>query len=108
MPDEPDPVTCDGPVFCDSLPPTCPEGTLPGIQNGCWTGTCIPLDECGGPPPACESLGSEEECVSRADCTAVYDGFGCTCYPDGTCTCEELVYTHCETGGFIDPDPMPL
>ena len=112
VPDDPGPITCDGPVFCDSLPPGCPPNSVPGIQNGCWSGTCIPVEECDDPPPppSCESLGTEEECIARPDCVPAYDGFGCTCYPDGTCSCAEWVYNHCETGGGggIDPDPMPL
>jgi len=42
-----DPGACTGDVLCDSLPPACPTGTLPGIRNGCWTGYCIPEWQCG-------------------------------------------------------------
>jgi hypothetical protein len=53
----PDPGTCDGEVLCDSLPPTCPQGTTPGISNGCWSGYCIPLDDCGpSDPGSCDGL----------------------------------------------------
>ncbi len=67
VPDGMDPGTCTGDVFCDSLPPSCPADSTPGIRNGCWTGYCIPLSACGPsdpgscyepalcdvPPPAC-------------------------------------------------------
>ena len=33
-----------------SAPPDCPNGTTPGVANGCWTGACIPLDVCEQPP----------------------------------------------------------
>lgn len=36
---------CDGPVYCDALPPECPEGQVPSIQNGCW-GECVPFEAC--------------------------------------------------------------
>lgn len=47
-------------------------------------------------PVACETLATEAACTDRPDCTPVYDGDQCTCYPDG-CDCEILTYTHCET-----------
>ncbi|MCB9561340.1 MAG: hypothetical protein H6708_13110 [Kofleriaceae bacterium] len=152
VPDTMNPGECDGAVYCDSLPPQCPGGTVPGVLNGCWTGFCIPEadcgprdpGECGGPvacgvpPPSCpagtepgvangcwtgycipdwacgstqtcEAVGSEAECASRADCTPVYEGYGCTCYPDGSCQCDEWNYARCETGGIMPPpEPQPL
>jgi hypothetical protein len=145
--DVPDPGTCEGDVWCDSLPPTCPAGTTPGILNGCWSGYCIPLTDCGPGEPGscygevlcdmatpacpegttpgvldgcytgycipiwqcetqvvCEALG-EADCVARPDCAPVYSGYGCTCDPDGTCTCEDWVYERCEAGGG---EPVPL
>jgi hypothetical protein len=147
----PDPGTCDGEVWCDAMPPTCPDGTVPGISNGCWSGYCIPVEDCGPNDPGscygdvtcdmatpacpasatpgirngcytgyciplsacdqtatCESL-DEAGCSARQDCTPVYNGGGCTCYPDGTCSCDEWQFDHCETGGVVmPPDPMPL
>lgn len=101
------PGTCDGEVLCDSLPPACPDGTVPGIANGCWTGYCIPVEDCGT-AVACETLATEAECASRADCVPVYQGYGCTCYPDSSCTCEIWEYQRCETGGgVVEPMPPP-
>lgn len=54
---EPAPTpSCYGDVLCDSLPPDCPAGTVPGIQGDCWSGTCIAYDQCDPPldPGACE------------------------------------------------------
>ncbi len=44
--DSPAQGTCDGTVVCDVPPPDCPVDTLPGIQNGCYTGFCIPVTAC--------------------------------------------------------------
>jgi hypothetical protein len=38
--------TCDAPVSCRSLPPSCPANTTPGVASGCWTGSCIPNALC--------------------------------------------------------------
>ena len=120
---------CDGPG-CDPIcEPTCvPDAPGCGEGNECppdshcetWCtggGDCTPDGECppkecwsecvpdGPDPEVCEALGSEAECAARPDCTAVYDGFGCTCYPDGSCTCEEWVYDHCEGAEDV---PVPF
>jgi hypothetical protein len=102
---EPDPGTCYGDVFCDALPPECPEGTTPGIANGCYTGLCIALADCEQPPqPACEEIMGEEECYSRLDCSATYVGVNCTCQggqpcrcsaEDSSCTCERFDFAGC-------------
>ncbi len=84
---------CWGEVNCRSLPPECPTDTTPGIANGCWTGGCIPLDECEGAPPACSTLGSEMGCVGRTDCTPYYRGEDCACSGDD-CSCT-WVFDHC-------------
>jgi hypothetical protein len=49
-------VTCYGEVLCDALPPTCPEGTVPGRRDGCWSYTCVPIDQCMDFPP-CDDCG---------------------------------------------------
>lgn len=87
------PGSCTGQVICAMPPPACPTGTSPGIGNGCWTGYCIPNSQC--PLPACSTLTSESSCVSRSDCTPVYDGSDCTCYPSH-CECKVLTYERCE------------
>ena len=44
------PGTCYGRVVCLRPPPACPAQTVPGVANGCYTGTCIPLDVCEPSP----------------------------------------------------------
>jgi hypothetical protein len=46
-----DETTCWGEVTCRAAPPECPPGSTPEIRNGCYTGDCIPLDEC---EPVCD------------------------------------------------------
>jgi hypothetical protein len=71
------------------------------VKNGCWSGYCIPQHEC--PIAACETLSDEMSCIARGDCTAVYEGTDCTCYPNG-CSCENLTFDRCESVLM----PLPL
>jgi hypothetical protein len=106
--------SCYGDVYCDSLPPECPEGSLPGIANGCWTGECIPIELCERPPLICENITDEVTCVSRTDCAPIYVGVDCTC-PDGSepmgdpaesgCTCADWIFQSCTTG-FDQVEPF--
>src|SRR5688500_2362911 len=114
----------EGPLSCAGT--TCPQGThcdehcdAPGVckpvgvsdTNSCTAIDCGPGTECvevcsGGNPSicegkcvattACEVLATEAACSSRADCTPVYQGEDCTCYP-GYCECNILTYERCET-----------
>lgn len=53
-----------GPVFCDMTPPACPSGTQPGQDGFCWTGYCIPENECAAP-------GNPGDCFADALCDIV-------------------------------------
>jgi hypothetical protein len=77
----------------------CGDDATPGIEAGCWTGACIPLEECGEPPPppACAELDSEQSCVSRTDCDALYEGIDCECTGD-MCECAEWIFDQCVAG----------
>jgi hypothetical protein len=104
-----DPGSCTGDITCpDVPPPACPQDTVPGIRNGCYTGYCIPQSSCGTTQVPCDQLTTEADCTARMDCTPIYSGTGCTCYPDGTCTCDAWTFDRCETGGVVAPPPMPL
>jgi hypothetical protein len=89
-----DPGNCYEAVTCDIAPPECPEGTTPGIRNGCYTGYCIPLEECEA-APACADIPAEASCIARTDCTPIYRGENCTC-EDTVCTCETWIYASCQ------------
>ena len=88
-----DPGDCYDTVTCNLVAPACPDGTLPGIVNGCWSGYCIPTAECE--TPACTSLTTEAACLARNDCEGVYAGSNCTCDMNG-CTCTSETFESCE------------
>jgi hypothetical protein len=104
-----DPGECTGDVFCDSLPPTCPAGTTPGIRNGCWTGYCIPLSDCGAPPPpACEAIVDEMACIAaQPACLPIYTG---TCWMDpmGQWHCTDTSFVRCDVNPSVPPQPLPF
>lgn len=80
---------------CDTMPPSAAEG-------GCFPGQC---EASCVPTTACEMLTTEGACDARSDCTSVYSGDDCTCYPGGYCECAILTWDHCESLGVV---PMPL
>jgi len=94
-----EPRDCSGLVACDSLPPACPEGTLPEVGpggNNCWTGACIPVEACD-PLPGCEYCGEGEACVETI--TQQGTTYGCRALPEecmGTATCECMPADTCE------------
>jgi len=105
VPDDIDKGTCVGMVACDSIPPKCPADSVPGILNGCWSGYCIPLSECET-TATCDEVTNEFSCISRADCSPIYEGINCTCDGDGTggdgesfvpCTCESWEFKSCDS-----------
>lgn len=80
VPNQQDPGSCYGDTFCDGLPPNCPDGTLPGIIDGCWSGYCIPQNACE-PAPSCQSVANEATCINRQDCLPLY----VACEPNENC-----------------------
>ncbi len=90
-----DPGSCVGEVACDALPPACPEGTIAGRRDACWTGYCIPLAQCDA-VPACSDL-DEPMCIGRSDCSPVYEGQNCSCM-GGACTCQSWLFETCDAG----------
>ncbi len=84
---------------CDST--TCPPGSecvqkCDGMDpNNPGCGVCTISCEPTG--SACEAIPSESACAARHDCTPVYEGTDCTCYPNGPCECQILTYERCES-----------
>lgn len=95
---------CQAEVLCDEAAPACPEGSNPGIVNGCWNGECIADEACpDGAPVTCEDHATEAECIADESCDAVYRGINCTsptgasCTSgDANCTCESFAFNSCE------------
>ncbi len=100
VPVNPDPGSCTGNLYCFAMPPACPANTVAGIADGCWTGYCIPSNECGPnnpgtcggndaicavPPPSCPT---GTVAGQRNGCWSGY------CIPESQCnagvTCESL------------------
>ena len=87
IPNAAEPGACYGDAG-DCISPNCPEGTMAGIKDGCYTGYCIPVAACES-APACESITNEAGCVGRVDCAPFYiqcDGPDC-----------ELEFAYCGT-----------
>jgi hypothetical protein len=101
-PVEPDQATCQGEVLCDEAPPTCPEGTNPGIVNGCYNGECIADADCPDGAPIYCSDHNEAACLADDTCETIYRGLNCT-DPNGlpcteeeaNCECESFVFYEC-------------
>ncbi len=94
--DVPDPGECTGEVLCDIIEPNCPANTTPGIKDGCYTGYCIPLDECAA-LANCSTL-AEDSCVARSDCEGLYQGVDCVCEGD-VCSCASWLFEGCDASG---------
>ena len=84
-------VHCGGEVFCDALPPDCPPGTLPGVDElqTCWTGACVPVISCWW-VTGCDLCPESFICV---DHPSVF-GSNWTCLPRPA-ACEDEVDCEC-------------
>ena len=56
-------------ALCDALPPSCPDGFVPGIANGCYEG-CVPRSDCCTP-----------RCDAGQYCDVCWTGY--SCIPEG-------------------------
>lgn len=58
-------LDCDASkVICKSLPPDCPDGQLPGVNDTCWSGSCVPIDHCNA-VPTCDLCPADTMCVQK-------------------------------------------
>lgn len=100
--------SCGGTVAqtCTAAVPSCGEGQVATISNGCYSGQCEAITACSA-TPACSSLQHQDDCSARAaDCTTVSEGHNCT-KPDGSacsagdtnCQCQSFTYQSCEAKG---------
>jgi len=95
------PGSCTGTVTCAVATPACPSGTVPGIDNGCYTGFCIPTWACGpGDPGTCwTGIGSitcnsaPPACPSDTDPGVINGCWSGYCIPQSACplpACDSL------------------
>src|SRR5690606_21565469 len=92
---------CAGEVTCNLGRPTCPEGQVALIFDGCYTGECKAIGECAT-APACAAFGHESDCLADGSCAVAYTGINCK-KPDNTpcqagdtdCTCDSYQFASC-------------
>lgn len=80
---------CNASEVC--LPPPGCDPASGGCPDVCY-GWCVTPP----PPPACEELASETQCVARVDCVPIYKGIDCAC-TDAGCTCQVYQFERCTT-----------
>lgn len=101
-----DPIgTCAGEVTCNLGRPSCPEGQVALILDGCYTGECQAINACAA-DPGCAAYGHESDC-SNAGCQVAYTGTNCTStnntpcsVPSSSCTCESYTFASCSEGSM--------
>ncbi len=87
------PATCNEIlVFCATPPPNCPMGTLPSVEQDCWSGECVAVENCDAVPD-CTYCDADETCVFTAtqlgpsySCVPTSDE--CGAVPDCACMGE--------------------
>lgn len=90
-------VNCDDrQVVCNSLPPKCAAGLVPGVtDNGnCWTGQCVPAMSCNFVPD-CSACPADSMCVQKISKMQSLP----TCEPIPA-ECDGKVDCEC-AGGFV-------
>ena len=73
--------------FCGQAPPVCPEGTRPGILNGCWSDHCISDD------PS-ENEQTKNECEDLVDNTCIPNELHCDDDWTPVCGCDGMTYSN--------------
>ena len=96
-------LDCSSPVDCKALPPECPRGTLPGVADGCWTGSCVPAAACDKVPdcalcPDSTMCVQNQAWVTEQTCEPI--PAGCQGAPSCGCAGEACVdpFTLCQEG----------
>jgi len=97
-------------VTCNLGRPTCPEGQVALISEGCYTGQCKAINQCAS-EPTCAAYTHETDC-QNASCTLSYTGINCHT-PNNTpcqagsstsCVCDSYRFSSCQDG----PTPRVL
>ena len=93
---------CAGAVTCNIVRPSCPEGSVALISEGCYTGNCMAINSCAT-APSCSAFGNETDCFNDTDCNVSYTGINChntmtgtSCTANSTnCTCDSYQFASC-------------
>jgi hypothetical protein len=99
-----DPIgVCSGTVAptCNVARPSCPQGSVALLLDGCFTGGCEAIAACAATPD-CTSYRYDADCRADASCGASYTGTGCK-KPDNSpcqagdtnCTCQTYSFAAC-------------
>lgn len=96
---------CSGAITCNFGRPSCPEGQVALIADGCYTGQCAAIASCGT-APSCNAYGYESDCRADTSCGVSYTGLNCK-KPDNSpctagstdCTCASYVFAACSDNG---------
>ncbi len=78
----------------------CPSGTVPGIEDGCFTGFCIPKTQCGpSNPGSCTDSGSGAMCnMAPPKCPVdTVPGINDGCWTGFCIPADECPVPACET-----------
>jgi hypothetical protein len=94
---------CAGPVTCNLGRPSCPEGQVAKINEGCYTGECQAINTCGT-TPGCAAYTHESDCEAAMTCNLSYTGINCRnpnannapCSAGTTsCVCDSYQFASC-------------
>jgi len=95
---------CAAAVTCTTTAaPSCTDGQVPLVKDGCYTGSCQAIASCEA-APSCGALQFQDDCTGRAaDCSTVFVGHDCigtTCgVSDVDCHCASFTFSACEAKG---------
>lgn len=101
-------------ITCNIKQPNCPAGETALAKDGCYTGECRAISQCGI-AVACPELQDLTDCQNEnVRCAVVATGTNCK-KPDGTlcqpgdtnCTCDNFSFERCEDRAGAVPDPGP-
>ena len=100
---------CTGAVTCNAATPTCPDGQVALVKDGCFTGECRAIAVCEA-PPTCGSLQHEGDCkAATATCDVIQTGHNCTgTCPGPDCKCTSYTFASCADKGTANTPLIEL
>ncbi len=86
-------------VACAAPTPACPDGQVPAVSGGCWTGGCVPAIECLSVTQCGDCFGANVACTTYE--TQLGPEYHCVEIPEGcagAATCECMGPSVCVQG----------